>query len=245
MLTGLMSLLLAATPSLDAALEAYEFGELEKARTQLGALLDPIQLEDSSQVVTARQFLGATHYLLGDLDGAEAEFVRLLRLAPEHRLDPGVFSPELVRFFESVRVRAGLAAPSGEVHATEGERSSSPPPPPPSVAAANPIEPPESREPPLWPAFVPFGVGQFNNGRTAKGSLLLVGESLLFGTALTTFILFRQTCRADVSATCEVAPEDESKAATLQTVALTTLYVGIAAAVIGVIEAVVDHPGSE
>lgn len=241
MLTLLLSLLAQAAPSLPAAVEAYEFGELERAKSILTELLDPVRLGSSSEVVAARQYLGATHYLLGDLENAETELARLLSLAPEHRLDPGVFPPELVRFFERVRAKAGLDAPPGE---PQGQpRGEVAPAAPPSNVTSTPL-PQGPREPPFWPAFMPFGVGQLNNGRTSAGVLFLTGETVLLGTALTTFLLFRERCSPNVSETCEVAPEDEGEAATLQTVAFTTLYAGLAMAVVGVVHAIIDHPGA-
>lgn len=240
-----LSLLLSATPALDAALEHYEFGELEAARNSLQTLLDPIQLKSAEEIVRARQYLGASHYLLGDVDSAESEFVRLLNLAPEHHLDPGIFPPELVRFFEGVRRKvAPEPAPKADSPPEVKSPSAEPKKPPGQPISAVEALPPPAQPPSLALAFVPFGVGQFNNDRPLKGALFLGAEVALFATAATTFVMFKSACTEAPDGSCRVDPADEGSASSLQTVALTSFYTGLAVTALGVVEALIDYPGN-
>jgi hypothetical protein len=225
---------------LKGAIEDFEFGEHAAAEKKLFPLLNPIQLASAEDVILARQYLGACYFLLDQRPKAEAEFAKILVLDAEHKLDPEVFSPALVQFFEDVRQRTGV---------TLRRADPSPPPSPspsPSPSATAPplvltVPPPR---PPLGLAFVPFGVGQFNNHQPVKGALFAVSEVGLIATAITTFVMFRGLGETNASGAFEVTDAaDQSRAESLQSVFLATLYAGVGIAAIGIVEAVVSYPG--
>ncbi len=223
---------------LKGAIEEFEFGEHAAAEKKLFPLLNPIQLASAEDVILARQYLGACYFLLDQRPRAEAEFAKILVLDAEHKLDPEVFSPALVQFFEDVRQRTGVTLRRAD--------PSPPPSPSPSPSAAGPplvLTVPPAR-PPLGLAFVPFGVGQFNNHQPVKGALFAVSEIGLVATAITTFVMFRGLGETNASGAFEVTdPADQSRAESLQSVFLATLYAGVGIAAIGIVEAVVSYPG--
>lgn len=229
---------------LKSAIEDFEFGEHGVAEKKLYALLNPIQLTSAEDVILARQYLGACYFLLDQRPRAEAEFAKILVLDADHKLDPEVFSPALVQFFEDVRQRTGVTL-----------RKDAPPPsatpsPSPSPSSDGAVTPPVEvrtdvvHKPPLGLAFVPLGVGQFNNRQPVKGTLFAVSEVGLITTALVTFGMFQGLGHTNSRGDFEVDdPADQSKAEGLQSVFLATLYAGIGIAAVGIVEAIVSYPG--
>lgn len=232
-----------ATPDvaveLKSAIEDYEFGEHGAAEKKLFGLLNPIQLTSAEDVILARQYLGACYFLTNQRPRAEAEFAKILVLDAEHKLDPEVFSPALVQFFEDVRQRTGVAL----------RKDPTPTPAPtPSPGPGSVIVEPKPdlvlHKPPLGLAFVPLGVGQFNNRQPIKGTLFAVSEVALITTALVTYGMFQGLGETNPSGAFEVTdPNDQSKAEGLQSVFLATLYAGIGIAAVGIVEAIVSYPG--
>lgn len=226
---------------LKSAIEDFEFGDHAAAAKKLSDLLNPLRLSSAEDVIVARQYLGACHYLLDERARAEAEFAKILALDPEHKLDPEVFSPALVQFFEDVRARTGL-----------GLRKQPPPkeekkdPPkidvPPAVVAP---PAPEPEKPPLALAFVPFGVGQFNNDHPVRGAIFGSVEVGLFATAIATFAMFSSIPHSeDAQGRLQYDnQEDADRASSLQAVYLGTLYAGLGVLAIGIAEALISYPG--
>lgn len=246
MLTLVLVLALAQADSPEAvfksAIEDFEFGEHASASKKLRSVLEPIRLKSREDVIVARQYLGACYHLLDDRSNAKKEFSMLLVLDAHHKLDPEVFSPALVQFFEEVRAETGLAM-------------NPPPPPPPRLTTTPPPPPPPTLVPPVKAApaephpfvlsFVPLGVGQFANRHPARGVLFAGAEVGLFATALFTFLSFEGLKTTSEAGVEGFLPEDEDRAKALQTTYLVTFWTGLAVTVLGIVEAAVSHPGDD
>jgi hypothetical protein len=229
---------------LRSAIDDYEFGEHAQAAKKLVRLLEPLRLTRAEDVILARQYLGACHFLLDDRTRAESEFAKTLALDPEHKLDPGVFSPAIVQFFEDVRARTGLG-----LRPREEPRASPTPSPVPSPSPAAPptaAGPPPPAPPPLALAFVPFGVGQFANAQPLKGAAFAIVEVGLFVTAAVAFVTFQglqcppTECAPDPRGAAVFRDvDDASRASTAQSVALGTFYGGLGVVALGIIDALV------
>jgi hypothetical protein len=228
------------------AIEDFEFGEHAAAATKLRSILEPIRLANPEDVIVARQYLGACEHLLDDLDAAKKEFSLLLALDPEHRLDPEVFSPAVVQFFENVRADAGLAMKRKEAAPPPPVV---PPPPPPKMQT----EVVSGRYPAAL-GLIPLGVGQFFNYHPVRGSIFAILEVGLLATCGATFGLYgskrsaalRDGHAMETSDGLIFNPgfeEDASDIRRLQTVAYVTLWTGLAVVVAGVIEALISYPG--
>jgi hypothetical protein len=178
----------------------------------------------------------------------------LLALDPKHRLDPEVFSPALVEFFEKVRTEAGLHEEKKDDAAKDTHAASDPPGPDGGAGPGQKAEieiKPVHANPPLALAFVPLGIGQFNNHQPVRGALFAAAELGLFATSLTTFLMFNglklpddqrpPSCSPDSA--CFKNQDDANTASTLQTIQLVTFWTGIAVTAIGIIEALVSYPG--
>ncbi len=233
-----------AAAQLKSAIEDFEFGEHGVAEKKLFAILNPIQLTSAEDVILARQYLGACYFLLDQRPRAEAEFAKILVLDAEHKLDPEVFSPALVQFFEDVRQRTGVTLKKDPGAAPIATPAPSPAADLGDVRAPAELKTDVSHKPPLGLAFVPLGVGQFNNRQPLKGTLFAVSEVGLITTALITYGMFQGLGRTNSRGDFEVTdPADQSKAEGLQSVFLGTLYAGIGIAAVGIVEALVSYPG--
>ncbi|MCI0437239.1 MAG: hypothetical protein L0271_26920 [Gemmatimonadetes bacterium] len=82
------------------AVEAYEAGELDRARSLL---------EGAPALLTSRDaairglYLGLVHFATGQATLAQEAFMRAVILDPALRIDPGVHSPSRVQAFEAAR----------------------------------------------------------------------------------------------------------------------------------------------
>ncbi len=95
------------------AIQAYLSGELETARRGFLSLVADTRLEQSHPTVRreAQVYLGSLDYNLGDRDAARSTFLSILLEEPEFALDPFAHPPELIAFFDSVRVQAQVMRP--------------------------------------------------------------------------------------------------------------------------------------
>jgi hypothetical protein len=147
----------------------FRFQDYAKAVQQLRPLLYPdVRLASPDLVVRAHEYLAACYHWLGDERKMEDEFTALLTLAPQHRLDSFFYPPSLIERFEAIRKKLiGL-------HVIEAEPA---PKPPVDLIKCERTEETIVRR--SWvPNLVPFGVGQFLNGRNTKGALFLTGQTL-------------------------------------------------------------------
>lgn len=163
---------------LRAAIQQYEFGEFDRACEGL----EPFERGwgvSEREHVDALRYLGACRHILGDYGAAEAAFGALLDRRPAAALDPVVFPPEMVSFFDKVKARR--VPPS----ATE---------PPPAARAevplARPAPPKDATGKSKAVALSPFGAGQFQNGHDAKGSVLLALQTISLGVGVVVLVLF-------------------------------------------------------
>jgi tetratricopeptide (TPR) repeat protein len=162
---------------------AYEHGDYAEAIRSLQGVLDPLTLTAEDDVVQARKYLGASLFFTGKRDEAAAELKRLLLLSPDLKLDPFVFPPQLVLFFDEVK--ASIKDQLDKARAQRllrdtmrlGERRV------------------ELRS--LHVNFIPFGAPQFQNGHRAKGWALLGAEAALLALNVASYWAARGRADAD------------------------------------------------
>ncbi|MGE0792403.1 MAG: hypothetical protein AB7S26_42405 [Sandaracinaceae bacterium] len=157
---------------------------------------DPVLLQE------AREILGAAYVLTGRPQLAEPVFDALLRQVlavseqqfRRYRLDPAEFLDSVHAVFDRVHARIlgqleqeQQTRAQREAEARERRRA----------ALLMLVEMAESTEVSYevaeLPSYVPFGVGQFNNGDDIAGYTFLVTETLLFATTLGTWIAWADT----------------------------------------------------
>lgn len=180
-LTTMLLLLVSAGFSMSAAAATVEeeFAEAENtfkfqdypaAAKMLETLLYPkIRVQDINQQLKAREYLAACHFWLGNKARMEEEFTALLTQAPLHELDPFFYPGELISQFQTLKLRLI------ELHILDPEKARAEAKPECTVT----VEEVQKRS--KLPMLVPFGVGQFVNGKNTKGALFLTGELVFLG----------------------------------------------------------------
>lgn len=140
---------------------SFEYRDFKKVVELLDPWLHPPRIVDPKLEVQARELLGVSQHVLGELDAAEEEFAQLLKLDPKHELDPFLVPPPVVQTFEEVRAKMKPILDSLNVEPTKTE------PPPVQVRT-------ELRLVPVpHPAvlFLPLGIPQFVMDKPGWGAL--------------------------------------------------------------------------
>jgi len=167
---------------MDAAEESFRQQHYRDTVTIVNALLYPKpMLESVEKVHRAREILGASYWQLQNFAKAEREWQFLLIARPGFQLD-AFFYPKAMRdFFQNLRqtlIQQGIIGKATEVPKSK---------PAPRVLQITQVIERRSRA----TAFIPFGVGQFDNGREAWGWFFLSSETAALATSLGTSFAYQ------------------------------------------------------
>jgi len=185
---ALLLALALATPDADLkrARDRYEFGAYADAA---GAVRDTLSRNPDLPEplsIEAWRILGLAEYQLGDRNASRVAFVHLLSIDPDQTLDPFLVPPPIVDFFDRVRLESEPElAPLRErkKQLKEQERLA-------DEARRRLLAEEQVRSGPPSKIvlvqehiyllnFLPFGVGQFQNGDNTKGIIIAVSQVVL------------------------------------------------------------------
>lgn len=160
---------------------AFERGEFERITGILRPSLEPEPaFESESDLIRARELLGVGLFFTAQqatgadrrrqrLEAARQHFLELLRLRPDYSLDSLVFPASVVDLFESVRQKNSEELE--EIRRARQSRSD-------SKGSSEPIYIERNVRKRSYPVnFLPFGLGQFQNGDPIQGSLFAGGQA--------------------------------------------------------------------
>ncbi len=171
-----------------------------EAEARFRTMLDPAtgSLKSAELINEARMYWGAVSMAMHRGDDAEALFARVIRQNPEYQPDPLTFTTEVLDKFTDTRSRlkdeinaqkAREARDDADRKAREAaekqkqqerlkvlER----------LAAQETVTTTHSR----WVAMLPFGAGQFQNGRQGAGAFFALSEGALVVASAVTFVVF-------------------------------------------------------
>jgi len=219
----------ASTPEeeFQAAENTFRFQDYARAVEQFRPLLYPdVRLASPDLVIRTHEYLAACYHWLHDDRTMEDEFTALLTLSPQHRLDPFFYPATLIDKFEAIRKRLiGL-------HVIEAEPVAKPPV---ETVRCERVEETVVRRSRLT-NLVPFGVGQFVNGKTTKGALFLTGEVLTLSLNIASWVSI-ESLRGDDG---YFAPKDAATARDLRIVQYVGLGTFGALAIWGIVDAFLD-----
>lgn len=231
---ALLIALALATPDADVkrARDRYEFGAYADAAGAIREMLSRSPDLPEPVAIEAWRILGLAEYQLGDKRAAREAFVQLLSIDPDQTLDPFLVPPPVVEFFDSVRVQAEPElAPLRERKkqlkeqerlADEARRR---------LLAEEQIRsgPPSKilvvQEHIYMLNFLPFGVGQFQNGDTTKGIIIAVSQVVLGAVNLGAIFAHNaiaqdssRRCSVSTPTNCSNPPIPDSDRALLQSI---------------------------
>ncbi len=161
------------------ALYDFSQGDYGGARTRLEAVLDPPRLKNEDDLLEARKTLGILYFLRSEEKRAREQFELVFLVKPDAQLDVYSTAPPVLRFFDLVRAETRLKSQEF-AHVLELRKR--------GFEAPRIIERRQIRHVELL-AFMPFGIGQFQNGHTLAGVVLLCAEVLALGANVLGYIM--------------------------------------------------------
>jgi hypothetical protein len=182
----LLALALSASPELKRAKDRCEFGAWADCAGTLRPFLARDPALSDAEAVEAWRMLGVAEYHLGDRAAARSAFVSLLSVDPDFSLDPFLVPPPIVDFFDKVKREtepdlAPLRARKREVReqqrlAEEARRR--------LLAEEQARNGPPSKVVKIQERiyllnWMPFGIGQFQNGHKNRGTAIAAGQLTL------------------------------------------------------------------
>jgi tetratricopeptide (TPR) repeat protein len=180
------------------ALNAYDTGDYKAAIERFNKLLarDP-QITNTALLVEIHKYLGASYMFTGQADEARKQFRELLKLEPKYELDSVLFPMEVLDEF--LKVKKEMENELKQIEASKKKKLQE-------------LEQKRKKLKENWNkvmqgvkhptyvrqnvkknrlllAFIPFGVGQFQNGHPVKGWLFFSFETALLASTVITFTL--------------------------------------------------------
>ena len=169
----------------------YDTGKYAEASKRATESLQVTNFSDP-QRVKLHELVGLSAFNLGDPKGAQASFLQLLRINPDYILDPFAVPPPAIRVFDQVRRENGdalnlvrqqiairaeqdkrAAAERERLQAEQEERRRKAE----FLTSSVTVRTVEKRS--MLLNFVPFGAGQFQQGRVGAGVAFAVTEGVM------------------------------------------------------------------
>jgi tetratricopeptide (TPR) repeat protein len=176
---------------LEVSRSLYDAGKYAEALARVSAAMRSTNFTDAQRVELLK-LGGLAAFNLGDLNSAKAQFLQLLQLNPDYVLDPFAVPPPAIRLFEQVKqdnaaqldlVRQQIVLRAEQERRAEEERQRlrkeeeerrrrmE------ALSATVTVRTVKSQS--MLVNFVPFGAGQFQQGRTGWGVAFAVSEGVL------------------------------------------------------------------
>lgn len=167
-----------AESELGKARNLFAYGDYQAAVTLLTELVMPGRLASREDLIETHSMLGIALYQLDRMPEAKREFMELLYLDPDHRLDPFLTPPPVVEFFD--RVRAEIADQLEVRRAQQRTPTATEP------ADQVPLVERTLRRRHWSVALVPFGYPQFERGDPVRGAIFVGAQCLALAANLAT-----------------------------------------------------------
>jgi hypothetical protein len=207
LLLGLLGPLAALAEELeDAEVSAlrsgYEYGRYAEVLERASNRIDQGQLSEE-QLVELHKLAGLSAFHLHRTEDATRHFRALLRLAPDFNLDPFAVPPPAVEYLEGLRQQMGpelervrqerrqrLERERAEAERRERERQVLEEQRRHMEELSRQVTVREVEKRSFLVNFVPFGAGQFQQGRTGLGTLFAASEGALAVTSIIAFFAY-------------------------------------------------------
>jgi hypothetical protein len=189
-----------ADPAIASLKSAFEYGQYAEVLAKAQARIDEGHLSDDD-LVQLHRMAGLSAFNLHRLDDAERHFSALLRLQPDYALDPFVVPPPAIAYFDGLKARLAPeldrirqerrlaeqqrreAEAREEAARQEEERRRLE-----AMTRKVTVRTVEKRS--FWVNFIPFGAGQFQQGRDAPAVAFAVSEGVLAATSVISYFAY-------------------------------------------------------
>jgi hypothetical protein len=250
----LLILACAATASADTVFERFDRGKAEFEHKNFGNAIDilkgllypAVKLTMEDDILKAREMLGLAYFYTGEEAKAKEEFTQLLYLRPQHRLDPFLVPPPAVAFFDQIwndpamkEKLEKIEKERKEKERIEAEKKKEKP--PKTVVRRIYMQSQEEHHS-RFLTFLPFGIGQFQNGDNTKGILLASTGGLALVANITCFALFyglRKEAIDEETGRTVLYHEDKKLAEALEITGYVSFGVFMATWIYGIVDATI------
>ena len=218
------------TEALRDAENSYLYGDYARVLRKVVPVIEPdLQLSEPTRIARAYELAGLAAFFLEDLESAQRHFEKLIRLRPKFKLDPVKVPPPAISFFDNLRdnLKEEIARieEALQKHAAEEARQK---------RLANQVRiRRDVKVNSRTVAFLPFGVGQFQNGDALVGQAFLVSE-LLTAISSVGFFLGVESMRTDSG---RFRTSDVARARQYRNVQMITGVTALTLAIVGIAEA--------
>jgi hypothetical protein len=187
-------------PTVAALQSSFEYGQYASVLEKAQARIDEGHLSDKD-LLQLHKLAGLSAFNLQHEDDAERHFTALLRLSPDFSLDPFVVPPPAIKYFEGLKSRLApeldrirqarklaeqtrqeAEAREKAARAEEERRRLE------ALANRATVRTVEKRS--FWVNFVPFGAGQFQQGREVPAVAFAVSEGVLAATSILSYFAY-------------------------------------------------------
>jgi hypothetical protein len=184
------------SPELKRARDRFEYGAFEDAAAMARAWIAAHPGAQGDDAVEAWRIVGTSELKLGHDAAARDAFLDLLRQDPDHTLDPFLVEPRVVEFFDGVKREAEPElAPLRARRRAEREQARA------ADEAARAPRVVRVRERLYLLNWMPFGIGQYQNDQSAKGTAIAAAQVALAAVNLGA-ILFHNQIADDPARRC-------------------------------------------
>jgi hypothetical protein len=177
----------------------FEAGKFSEAQVRAQGALAQLSLSEP-QKVSLHTIVGLSFFNLGDVRSAEASFLASLKVNPDHVLDPFSVPPAALKLFENVRrnnadvlnmirqqIALNLEQDRRDSEAKAKQRASEEESLRKTAAQAQNVTVRTVEKQPFLLNLLPFGAGQFSQGRTAWGLIFAIAEAVAVATSVASF----------------------------------------------------------
>ncbi|MCX7945172.1 MAG: tetratricopeptide repeat protein [Deltaproteobacteria bacterium] len=137
----------------------FEHQDFKQSITIFSKIINNNLVKDENELAECYKYLGAAYFYIEDHKAAEANFRQLLFLKPDARLDPFLFPPSMVLFFDKIKNEM-----TGEKKVTSTELNQ------------------HKSNYHIYVNFLPFGLPQYANNQNVKGSFIFITQLASLGT---------------------------------------------------------------
>ena len=159
---------------LERAQNLYEYGDYAGMVKLLSGGLNR-KIFENGQLTSVHRLLGIGHFILQNRNKSREHFLRLLTKDPDHQLDPLYVPPIIIDFYEGIREEHKEMLDAIRIQQRKEEERR-------REQAAEKIV---LKKNPYFVNFIPFGAGQFQNGKAVKGTLFLTGQAIALSLNIT------------------------------------------------------------
>lgn len=142
----------------------FEHQDFKQSITLFNKIVNNNLSKDENELIECYKYLGAAYFYIEDLKSSEANFRQLLLLKPDFKLDPFLFPPSMVLFFD--RIKKDISKNTTTII----DKSK-----------------PEKGQYDLYINLLPLGLPQYAHNQKLKGSIILALQLIALATNITSY----------------------------------------------------------